>query len=165
MVVFSAVAALLLGPTIRPASAESEARVRVLQETPVSEAADIPPDVRKECNGLGDELPRAIMRANARVEMVNTPQELQVKDGKYLTVEITKVKAHGGGAFTGPKRMTVRGALIENGKEIADFEAERGAMEAAGTCSTLQKSEKELGSDIGTWLQRPRPHARLGDKK
>ena len=143
--VFSAVAALLLGPTIRPASAESGARVRVLQETPVSPVADIPPDVRKECNGLGDELPRAIMRANARVEMVNTPHELQEKNGKYLTVEITKVKAHGGGAFTGPKRMTVRGTLIENGKEIADFEAERGAMEAAGTCSTL----REVGEGAG----------------
>jgi len=156
---------LLLGPTIRSASAAAEGQVRVLHETPVSAVADIPPDVRKECDGLGDELPRAIMRANPRVNMVNTPQELRAKDGKYLIVEITKVKAHGGGAFTGPKKMTVRGSLVDNGKEVADFEAERGSMEAAGTCSTLQKSEKELGDDIGTWLQRPSPHARLGDKK
>ena len=48
--------------------------------------------------------------------------------------------------------MNVRGALIENGKEIADFEAKRGTMAAAGTCSTLQKAEKDLGADIGVWL-------------
>ena len=132
----------------------------MLQETPVSPAADIPADVRKECDGLGDELPRAIMRANPRVTMVNTPHELTGKTGRYLPVEITQVKAHGGGALTGPKRMNVRGSLIENGKEIADFEAERGAMAAAGTCSTLQKTEKELGADIGQWLQHPKPGTR-----
>jgi hypothetical protein len=60
--------------------------------------------------------------------------------------------------------MNVRGALVENGREVADFEAERKAMAAAGNCSTLQKTEKELGSDIGQWLQNPRPGSRLGDK-
>ena len=38
------------------------------------------------------------------------------------------------------------------------------AMEAAGTCRTLQKAEKELGADIGVWLMAPRPHSRLGDR-
>ena len=42
--------------------------IQVLQETPLSAGADVPADVREECDGLGDELPRAIMRANARVE-------------------------------------------------------------------------------------------------
>ena len=68
------------------------------------------------------------------------------------------------GALTGPKFMNVRGSLIENGKEIADFEAKRGAIKAANTCSMLEKAEKELGSDIGQWLEHPRPHSQLGDK-
>jgi len=105
------------------------------------------------------------MRSNRRVTLVHTPGELQEKTGKYLFVEITEVRAKAAGALTGPKKLNVRGALIENGKEIADFEGERGAMAAAGTCSTLEKAEKELGSDIGVWLTNPRPHARLGDKK
>ena len=79
--------------------------------------------------------------------------------GKYLTIEITHVRAGRVGAFSGPKFMTVRGALIENGKEIADFEAKRGAMKARNTCSMLDKAEKELGSDIGQWLEHPRPHS------
>ena len=86
-----------------------------------------------------------------------------MKDGKYLTVEITKVKARGGGAFTGPKRMTVRGTLIENGKEIADFEAERGAMEAAGTCSTLREVREGAGRRhraVAPAAEAPRPAGR-----
>jgi hypothetical protein len=159
VMVFSALAALLLGPGIRSASAETT--VRVLEDTPVSPVADIPADVRKECTGLGDELPRAIARANPRVTMVRTPQELRA--GKHLTIEIIQVKARAAGALTGPKKMTVRGRLVDDGKQVADFEAERGAMEAAGTCRTLQKAEKDLGNDIGNWLMSPRPHSRLGD--
>ena len=160
--VFSALAALLLGPAVKTAAAEGQ--VRVLEDTPVSPVADIPADVRKECTGLGDELPRAIARANPRVTMVRTSEQLREKTGKYLSVEIIQVKARAAGAFTGPKKVTVRGALIDDGKQVADFEAERSAMEAAGTCRTLQKAEKELGADIGTWLMAPRPHSRLGDR-
>jgi hypothetical protein len=159
-----ALVAVLLAPGARPASAANEAEIRVLQETPVSPAADVPADVRKECNRLGDELPRAIMRSSRRVALVRTPHELQDRTGRYLSVEITQVRAKAAGALTGPKKLNVRGALVENGKEIADFEAERGAMAAAGTCATLEKAEKELGADIGEWLAHPKPHSRLGDK-
>ena len=95
--------------------------------------------------------------------MVRTPQALHEKTGHTCPSRSSSVKARVAGALSGPKKMTVRGALIDDGKQIADFEAERGAMEAAGTCRTLQKAEKELGADIGNWLISPRPHARLGD--
>ncbi|HXU05239.1 MAG TPA: hypothetical protein VN903_29975 [Polyangia bacterium] len=164
LVVGSTVVAMLVSLFARTASA-ADGRIRVLQETPVSPAADIPANVRKECTGLGDELPRAIMRSSRRVALVPTHQELAEKTGRYLHVEITNVSAHGGGAFTGPKHLKVRGSLIENGREIADFEAERGSMAAASTCSTLNKAEKDLGADIGVWLENPKPRSRLGDAK
>jgi hypothetical protein len=163
LVVGSAMLAMVASPFMRAADAAEVHMIRVLQETPLSPAADIPADVRKECSELGDALPRAIVRANRSVALVQTPTALSEKTGRYLFVEITKVEAHGGGAFTGPKHMKVRGALIENGKEIADFEAQRGTMAAAGTCTTLQKAEKDLGADIGVWLTNPKPHAHLGD--
>jgi len=162
--VIPALAAMLMAPSVKPASTATDSAIRVLQETPLSPAAEVPADVRKECNDLGDELPKAVMRSNRRVTLVSIPRELQEKSGKYLFVEITQVRAKAAGALTGPKKLNVRGALIENGKEIADFEGERGAMAPAGTCSTLEKAEKELGSDIGVWLTNPRPHSRLGDK-
>jgi hypothetical protein len=163
ILVGSTMLAMLVSPFIRAADASEVRMTRVLQETPVSPAADIPADVRKECTGLGDELPKAIVRANRSATLVPTPAALSEKTGRYLFVEITKVEARGGGAFTGPKHMKVRGTLIENGKEIADFEAKRGTMAAAGTCTTLQKAEKDLGEDIGVWLTNPKPHAHLGD--
>src|SRR4029079_11142485 len=162
LVVGSTRVAMLASPFVRAASA-TDGRIRVLQETPVSTAADIPANVRKECTAIGDELPRAIMRSSRHVSLVPTQHELADKSGRYLSVEITKVSAHGGGAFTGPKRMKVRGSLIENGREIADFEAERGSMKASGTCSTLEKAEKDLGADIGVWLENPKPRSHLGD--
>jgi hypothetical protein len=163
LVVGSTMLAMLVSPFVRAAAA-AEGRIRVLQETPVSPAADIPADVRKECNMLGDDLPKAIVRASRRVELVPSAAQLADKTGKYLSIEITKVGAHGGGALTGPKRMNVRGSLVENGKEIADFEATRSVMGAGGTCSTLQKTEKDLGADIGQWLENPKPRSHLGDK-
>jgi hypothetical protein len=159
-----AVVAMLAVPSIgRPAFAAADSTIRVLQETPLSPAADVPADVRKECNDLGDELPKAVMRANRRVTLVASARELQEKTGRYLFIEITQVRARAAGALTGPKKLNVRGALIENGKEIADFQGEKGAMAAAGTCTTLEKVEKDLGAEIGAWLEHPRPHSHLGD--
>ena len=72
------------------------------------------------------------------------------------------MRAKGGGVMSGPKHLVVRGVLYENGKEIADFEGQRGSMGGASTCGILEKAEKALGEDIGRWLERPHPHDRLG---
>jgi hypothetical protein len=146
-----------------PASASAaDDKVRVLYETPVSAVADIPSAVRNECREVGRELPNAIVRENRNVVLVKTPKELTARRGKYLSVEITQVRAKGGGVITGPKHLVVRGVLYENGKEIADFEGERASMGAASTCAALEKAEKALGTDIARWLERPHPHDRLG---
>jgi len=152
---------MVVAATVAPSSAAADSRIRVLEETPLSPVADVPADVRKDCSDLGDELPRAIARSSRHVTLVRSPHELT---GKYLTLEITHVRAGRVGAFSGPKFMTVRGSLIENGKEIADFDAKRGAIAVSNTCSMLDKAQKELGTDIGQWLEHPRPHSHLGDK-
>src|SRR3954469_18169706 len=77
-----------------PASAADD-KVRVLSETPQSNVADIPPAVRNECREMGRELPNAIVRANRNVVLVKTPKELTARRGKYLTIEITQVRAKG----------------------------------------------------------------------
>lgn len=165
LVVASALGAMVVAPAFqRTAAAAGETTIRVLEETPISRAGDVPADVRTKCVQLGDDLPKAIARFNRHVVLVGSPQKLTDKSGKYLSVEITQVKAHGAGALTGPKDMTVRGSLVENGREISNFQAKRNAMTAKGTCDTLQKAEKELGSDIGQWLLNPRPGAYLGDQ-
>jgi hypothetical protein len=163
LVLVPALVAMLVSPSMRRASAAADGgRIRVLREIPVSPSAEIPQNVREECHALGKEMPNAIVRASRRVTLVHTPRELMDKSGKYLFVEITQVKAKGGGALTGPKHLVVRGSLIDNGKEIANFEGDKGTMGATGTCSTLDKAEKDLGTDIGQWLEHPKPNDRLG---
>lgn len=152
------VVATMFAPSVNAAGGS---QVRVLQETPLSPVADVPADVRKDCVSLGDELPRALARSSRHVTLVPSAHDLT---GRHLTIEITHVRAGRVGAFSGPKFMTVRGTLIENGKEIADFQAKRGAIKVSNTCSMLDKAEKELGSDIGQWLEHPRPHSQLGDQ-
>jgi len=160
---FAFVGLLLLGSSMGPTpAAAADDRIRVLDETPISSVADIPAAVRSECRQIGRELPNAIVRSNRNVALVKTPKELTAKRGKYLVVEITQVRAKGGGVLSGPKHLVVRGTLFENGKEIADFEGERGSMGGASTCAILEKAEKQLGTDIARWLERPHPHDRLG---
>ena len=63
----------------------------------------------------------------------------------------------------GPRlTMIVRGSLFDDGKEIANFEGDKGTMGATGTCTTLGNAEKDLGKDIGRWLDHPKPNDRLG---
>ena len=113
LVAVPAVLAMLVAPSMRQASAASDGRIRVLRETPVSPAADIPQNVREECHTLGREMPNAIVRASRRVTLVPTQHELMEKSGKYLFVEITQVRAKAAGALTGPKHLIVRGSLVE----------------------------------------------------
>jgi hypothetical protein len=153
----------LIAPAAAPTpAAAADDKVRVLFETPLSAAADIPPAVRNDCRQIGRELPNAIVRSSRDVTLVKTAKELTARRGKYLVVEITQVRAKGGGVITGPKHLVVRGALFENGKEIGDFEGERASMGAASTCAALDKAEKALGTDIARWLERPHAHDRLG---
>ena len=156
------VALSLIAPAMGTPAAAADDRIRVLFETPLSAAADIPPAVRNECRQIGRELPNAIVRSSRNVTLVKTAKELTSRRGKYLVVEITQVRAKGGGVITGPKHLVVRGALYENGKEIGDFEGERASMAAASTCASLEKAEKALGTDIARWLERPHAHVRRG---
>jgi len=80
------------------------------------------------------------------------------------------VHAPGGGAFSGPKWMSVRGALHENGKVIGSFCAKRinggGPFgQFKGTCAIVGRSAKVIGRDIAGWLEKPTQDAKLGDAR
>lgn len=93
------------------------------------------------------------------------------KSGKYhvLDAEITDVLGLGGGAWSGNKTVTIKGALKDqNGKVIATFAARRYSTGGAfagfkGTCSILGRCTKAIGKDVGSWLADPKDKAALGD--
>jgi hypothetical protein len=88
--------------------------------------------------------------------------------GKALAVRIIDVTSTGGGAWSGPKHLSIEGTLWQDGKVIGTFTAVRviggGAWGAyKGTCSLLERCAKTLGRDVAGWLQSPSMDAKLGD--
>jgi hypothetical protein len=152
--------AALLAVIVVPVTRADE-KIRVLNPTPLAENSDVPAKVKEECRGLGQALPLAISRANRDVVLVKSAKELTARSGRYFVLEIVEVKARGGGVWSGPKRMMVRGIAFANGKEVADVQAERGSTMAFSACDSLEKVEKVLGEDLAKWLVSPRPHDKL----
>jgi len=153
LMVAPALVAMLVSPSMRQAPAGPAGRkIRVLQETPLSASADVAGAVRDQCRALGKEIPRAIARASRRVTLVETRRELTDEMGRALSVEITQARAD---------HLFIRGALIDGGAAIADFEGDQSSAGPAPTCAGLDKAEAALGAAIARWLEHPKPHSRL----
>jgi hypothetical protein len=147
-----------------PAPADDTGSVKVLRVVPIAEKARVPQKVRSEC-GLQDKVPAFLSNYARNVELVD--RELGTR-GRILELHIGDVHAPGGGAFSGPKWMTVTGVLRENGREVGSFTAKRfsgGGMFGAykGTCAIVERCARAIGKDIAGWLRSPRDGARLGD--
>lgn len=81
------------------------------------------------------------------------------KPGKDRLVKVTivNVVGVGGGAYSGPKSMTVRAEVIESGKVIGSTTKERTSGGGAfggmkGTCAIFGRVAKTLGADVAAWL-------------
>lgn len=135
--------------------------IRVLMPTPLAVNNDVPAKVKEECHDLGRVLPLSIARGNRNVVLVNSAKELTARTGRYFLLEIVEIKARGGGVWSGPKHMLVRGIAFADGKQVADVEAERGSTMAFSACSSLEKVERVLGQDLAKWLISPKPHDHL----
>ncbi len=143
------------------AAARANEDVRVLRQTPISENITVPAKVKQECSNIGLDLPSELAQVHKAVKLVKDAKALKGK-GRYLEMEIIDVQARSGSVFSGPKKMTVRGTLYENGKQVGDFEGQRSsAVGSFSTCEMLTKIEKTLAQDIGKWLHNPKPGSRL----
>lgn len=142
--------------------------VKIVRSIPFAATAQVPPKVRDSCQ-LGSKLAGFIAEsAGANVKVVDAAPGRAA--GRVLEMEITEVHAPGGGAFSGPKWMTVKGELFDRGRSIGSFRAKRftggGAFGAfKGTCSIIGRCTKALGEDIAKWLAAPTANAELGDAR
>lgn len=83
-----------------------------------------------------------------------------------LDMKITNVLAPGGGAWSGPKAVTVSGTLRDGGKVVGSFTVRRQTTRGGyGTCQMLVRDAEAIGKDIGAWLKSPTMDAKLGDAK
>lgn len=124
--------------------------------------------VKQECD-LDGKLNQFIKESAARnYATILTDTEIGPADAKVLKVTIEEVEGAAGGAWSGPKTVTITGTLTENGKELGDFKARRysgGGMFGAykGTCAILGRCVKTLGRDVAEWMTHPTAKAVLGD--
>lgn len=144
--------------------------VQVARFAPYTEDADIQRKVREECSELNTQLPlftQEFARENGlQVDLVDTLDTSA--EGRVLQLEIVDAVSTGNAFIGHQKYSRVRGALFENGEQIADFRGRRDSMGGMfagykGSCSVLGRTIKALGKDIAQWLANPEPGAQLGD--
>lgn len=138
-----------------PAPAAAQA-VTVSKSIGFAPGAGVRQQIVDECK-LQTVVPSAVANSAGNVELV---------DGKgTLDLVISDVHGPGGGVFSGPKWVEVKGTLQRGGKALT-FRAKR--LSAAdpfsgGTCGILAKCGRNIGQDIATWLENPVDGAELGD--
>jgi hypothetical protein len=75
-----------------------------------------------------------------------------------LKIEIVDILANGGGVFSGPKMVAIKGTLSRGGTRISGFTAMRTSMPffpPRTTCNIVGRSTEALGGDIAGWLLEP----------
>lgn len=161
---------LFVGVTLFPMTAAAKGGTLYLKAmAPFTKDAGESGNVRHECQ-LQTKVPKFIAsyakRSFDEIKLVNNVPK--ASSGKILVVKITGISGLAGGAWTGPKSLTISGVMTENGKQVADFVAMRttgGGAYAAfkGTCSFFGRDAKALGKDVARWLKAPVPGAYLGE--
>ena len=145
-----------------------DTKTAIASMVPFSENGSIREAVKAECN-LQTKLPQFVAEYagdyNVEVVLEEKPNK---KKGSYLWLEITQVHASGGGAWSGPKSVSVAGKLFKDGKQISQFSATRYSSGGffggfKGTCAIAGRCVKTLGRDIAKWLENPKNKAHLGD--
>lgn len=142
--------------------------VTIASVVPLTKDSNASEAVRKEC-ALDTRLPEFIesQATEQGVKVVRGSASPKGK-GRVLVMEISHVLGTGGGAWSGPKSVTVDGKLYDNGKLIGSFQARRQSGGGAwggykSTCAILGRCVEALGSDIAEFLAKPSMNVKLGD--
>jgi len=148
-------AALLIGSQ---ASADS---IKVQTRMDGAASSVVPSAVRSQCRGFGTTLPSELAKRNDDIILV---ESLKGQGGKRLALKISYMKAKGGGAWSGAKKLEVTGKLMRGSKVLGSFTAYRGSYKGKA-CKSLYRVEQELAKDIALWLENPGMHDKLGAAK
>ncbi|NOT86351.1 MAG: hypothetical protein HOP02_16565 [Methylococcaceae bacterium] len=128
----------------------------------------IPQAVNDECDLPGQLSGYIKTAAVNQYASISEKSSTTAIDADVLGIEIINLVGRGGGAWSGPKSVMIKGTLARQGKELSSFKALRisggGFMGGfKGTCVILERCLSALGEDVAEWLQNPKPNAMLGD--
>jgi hypothetical protein len=165
---FALLLTLAAGALVLAAPPASAQATKVPRSIPFSSNAAVPDAVRSQCE-LQTKVPEFVAQsAGSSVELVDGVPSRKL--GRVLEMEISEVHAPGGGAFSGPKWMSVNGTLYDRGKQIGSFRAKRFSTGGAfgtfkGSCAIIGRCARAIGQDVAGWLAAPTQNAELGDAK
>ncbi len=118
--------------------------------TPVTYAneSSVVPKIREECK-IEDRLAADVGSALAGTTTSTA--------GEVVRVSILDVMGVGGGAWSGPKAITIRVELLKNGKVERNTRLTRTTTGGAfggfkSTCSILERDSAVLGKDVANWV-------------
>lgn len=118
--------------------------------TPVSYAAEssVVPKVREACKI------EARLTEDIGSQLAGTTDQPQ---GEVVRVAIVDVMGVGGGAWSGPKAISLRVDLMKDGKVQRSTHLTRTTNGGAfggfkGTCSMLERDSTVLGKDVAKWV-------------
>jgi hypothetical protein len=138
---------------------------RVQLESPVTYAPDagVVETVKRECrveDMLEVRVGKALDGVNKGGDSTISATTQPADDVSVLRLRITRVLGVGGGAWSGPKAITVAAELIDKGKVVRQTKLNRGTSGGAfggfkGTCAILERSAAALGKDLARWVRDP----------
>ena len=144
--------------------------IYVAREIPYADPSAIQKSIIEECVALQEQQSESIARyaTEKGINVVRDDGAAEAGKGKVLDVRILNAVSLGNAFIGHHKMVTVKGRLLDNGTEIANFTAMRksvGGFGSAfkGSCTVLDRCVDTLGDDIAEWLKAPTREAHLGD--
>jgi hypothetical protein len=160
--VLTGCAAVAVTPTSW-AGASGDPRVINVPEATFAPGSRVTAAVLAEC-GLERRIPEYVARWSPVPVVLATDPAGAVR---VLELEVLDIWAPRGGAWTGPKSLTVRGELREREAEgwvlVGSFEARRTTARVGGTWEMLETVANTIGKDVRAWLVNPSLNAPLGE--
>jgi len=136
----------------------------VLLETPITYLPDagVVQSVKDECQ-IESMLARRVgevLRKAEKTDNVTIAAGTSAGDAKVLRLQISHVLGVGGGAWTGPKAITVVASMVEGGKVVRETKINRWTTGGVwggfkGTCSILERSAAAISKDLSRWVRDP----------
>ena len=141
------------------------------KKIPYAKGLNVPLAIKAECQ-LDEKVPEFVQSyAKDDYSKIDLAGKASTKSsGRVLVMQITDISNLGGGAWTGPKFVTIEGTLWQDGKVAGNFRGTRYSSGGAwggykGTCAILGRCAKALGKDVADWMNNPTKDALLGDAK
>jgi hypothetical protein len=139
-------------------AAQADDRLLVLLPPAFDPAARIAGSVSLNCNVdrlVGDSVLEKLGRRFPAVEQIQ--REEIAGDGRFIRLTILNVQGVGGGQWSGPKGISLRVELLQNGKPASSnvfLRNSRGGIlgPVSGTCMIMERIASQLGDDVTKWI-------------